>query len=255
MCVYIYPYDTIIIFMHLHIIARQIMAPKSLILFTLLTLSLSFPAITAVKYYVTNVAANTPGGIRFTNEIGIPYTKQIMGTINNFIWSIVFQENNPSDRNPIDSVNVYIVEFDGAEAIRWGANLINVSSIYLKGYEGDLKWEFTSLMYHEMTHCFQWDGEGHAPVGLVEGVADYTILKAGYAPEGFAKPGQGERWDQGYDFTARFLEYCDGIVPGFVAKLNKKMRFDYDVKYFEDLTGKPVDQLWKEYKAKYEHEH
>ncbi|KAJ0571184.1 hypothetical protein HanHA300_Chr05g0187191 [Helianthus annuus] len=210
--------------MHLQIITRQIMAPKSFILFTLLTISLYFPTTTAVEYYVTNLAANTPGGIRFTNEIGIPYTKQIMGTINNFIWSIVFQQNNPSDRTPIDSVNVYIVEFDGAEAIRWGANNIN-------------------------------DGEGHAPVGLVEGVADYTILKAGYAPEGFAKPGQGERWDQGYDFTARFLEYCDGIVLGFVAKLNKKMRFDYDVKYFEDLTGKPVDQLWKEYKAKYEHEH
>ncbi|KAJ0751139.1 hypothetical protein Hdeb2414_s0026g00678591 [Helianthus debilis subsp. tardiflorus] len=182
--------------MHLQIITRLIMAPKSFILFTLLTLSLYFPATTAVEYYVTNLAANTPGGIRFTNEIGIPYTKQIMGTINNFIWSI----------------------FDGAEAIRWGANNINVSSIYLKGYEGDLKWEFTSLLYNEMTHCFQWDGESHAPVGLVEGVADYTILKAGYAPEGFAKPGQGERWDQGYDFTARFLEYCDGICPRVCGK-------------------------------------
>ncbi|KAJ0434588.1 hypothetical protein HanOQP8_Chr17g0668621 [Helianthus annuus] len=227
------------------------MAPKSFILFTLLSYSLSFLTISAVDYYVTNVAADTPGGIRFTNEIGIPYTKQIMGTINNFIWSTVFQQNDPSERNPIDSVNVYIVEFDGAEAIEWGGNNINVSSIYLKGYEGDLKWQFTSLFYHEMTHCFQWDGEGHTPLELVEGVADYTKLIAGYAQEGFAKPGQGDRWDQGYDFTARFLEYCDGIVPGFVAKLNKKMRFDYDVKYFEDLTGKPVDQLWKEYKDKY----
>ncbi|KAK9074007.1 hypothetical protein SSX86_006602 [Deinandra increscens subsp. villosa] len=229
------------------------MAPKSsFILYTLLTFSsLFFHAISAIDYNVINEAANTPGGIRFTNEIGIPYTKQIMGEINNFIWFNVFQQNDPSDRKPVDAVNIYIIEFDGAEAITWGNNNINVSSIYLKGYEGDLKWEFTSLLYHEMTHVFQWNGEGHAPIGLVEGVADYMILKAGYAPPGFAVPGQGDRWDQGYDFTARFLEYCDGISADFVAKLNKKMRFDFDVKYFEELTGKPVDQLWREYKAKY----
>ncbi|XP_076956489.1 uncharacterized protein LOC143631693 [Bidens hawaiensis] len=212
---------------------------------------MSFSGISAMDYYVTNEAANTPGGIRFTNEVGIPYTKHIMGTINEFIWSTLFRQTDPSDRKPIDSVEVYIVEFDGAEGISWGNNKINVSLIFLKGYPGELKWEFTSLFYHEMTHCFQWDGEGHAPIELVEGVADYAKLIGGYAQEGFAVPGQGERWDQGYDFTARFLEYCDGINPGFVAKLNKKMRYDFDVKYFEDLTGKPVDQLWRDYKAKY----
>nr|XP_043630139.1 uncharacterized protein LOC122601447 [Erigeron canadensis] len=129
--------------------------------------------------------------------------------------------------------------------------MINVSSIYLNGYDGDVKWEFTSLLYHEMTHVFQWNGEGQAPTGLVEGVADYTILRADYYPPAFAKPGDGDRWDQGYDFTARFLEYCDGIVSGFVGELNKKMRYSFDVKYFEDLTGKSVDQLWNEYKAQY----
>ncbi|KAI3702379.1 hypothetical protein L6452_28116 [Arctium lappa] len=189
------------------------MAPHSFFSCTFLTLFLCFHGITAVDYRVINDAPTTPGGIRFTNEIGIPYTKQIMGTINNFIWSVVFQQTNPSDQKQLDFVNTYIVEFDGAEAISWGNNNIN----------------------------------------LIEGIADYTKLKANYAQDGFAKPGQGDRWDQGYDFTARFLEYCDGLVPGFVAKLNKMMRVTYNVKYFEDLTGKPVDQLWQEYKAKYSH--
>nr|GEV75742.1 hypothetical protein [Tanacetum cinerariifolium] len=144
---------------------------NSFILCTLLTFSICLHGISALDYFVTNEAASTPGGIRFDQEIGIPYTKQIMG---------------------------------------------------------------------------------HAPSGLMEGVADYTKLKAGYAQDqGFAKPGQGDSWDQGYDVTARFLEYCDEIVPGFVASLNKLMRFDFDVKFFEYLTGKPVDQLWMEYKAKY----
>ncbi|PWA99619.1 hypothetical protein CTI12_AA005220 [Artemisia annua] len=228
------------------------MTYKSFILCTFLAFSISFHEISAVDYFVTNEATNTPGGLRFDKEIGVPYTKQIMGTINDFIWCTVFQQNNPSDQKPLDSVDVYIVEFEGAEGISWGNNKINISSIFLQGYEGDLKWEFTSLMYHEMTHAFQWDGEGHTPSMLVEGIADYTKLKAGYAQEGFAKPGQGDSWDQGYDFTARFLEYCDELVPEFVAILNKLMRFDFDVKYFDYLTGKPVDQLWMEYKAKYE---
>ncbi|CAH1444955.1 unnamed protein product [Lactuca virosa] len=200
------------------------MSHRYFFLCSLLAYSLSLHGISAVDYQVTNYDPNTPGGIRFTNEIGVPYTKQIMGTINDFIWTTVFQQNNPSDRKPVDSVNLYITEIEGYEGITWGNNNINLSSSFLEGYQGDVKWGFTSLLYHEMTHVFQYNGEG-----------------------------DGDKWDQGYDFTARFLEYCDGIVPEFVAKLNAMMKFAFDVKYFEDLTGKPVDQLWQEYKAKYGH--
>ncbi|KAJ0681337.1 hypothetical protein HanPI659440_Chr16g0634661 [Helianthus annuus] len=102
-----------------------------------------------------------------------------------------------------------------------------------------------------MTHVFQWNGEGKTPIPLVEGIADYTILKANYFPPAFMKPGAGDKWDQGYDYTARFLEYCDGLVPDFVAKLNKMMRKTYDVSFFKNITGKPVEKLWADYKAKY----
>ncbi|KAK2986682.1 hypothetical protein RJ640_020844 [Escallonia rubra] len=210
---------------------------------------LALQGIHAVEYVVTNTATGTPGGIRFDREIGIEYTKKIMGIINRFVWELL-DERTAADRKPVEVVNLYVVEFNGAEAITWGDN-INVSSIYLQGYQGNLTWEFTSLLYHEVTHVFQWNGEGQAPVGLVEGFADYSILKANYYPPAFAKPGQGDRWDQGYDFTARFLEYCEGLRSGFVAELNKKMRHAFNESYFEDLLGKPVDQLWKEYKAKY----
>lgn len=59
------------------------------------------------------------------------------------------------------------------------------------------------------------------------------------------------RWDEGYGVTERFLEYCDSLLPSFKAKLNKKMRERYSDAYFVELLGKPVDQLWIEYKAKY----
>lgn len=218
-----------------------------LFLYSLIALA-SFQAIFAVEYDVINNAPKTPGGLRFDLEIGVPYTKQIMGTINTFIYNI-FRQNSPADRRKQDAVSVFIQDYKGAEAITSGAN-INVSAIYIQGYQGNIKWEFTSLLYHEMTHVFQWIPPG-APIGLIEGIADYMILKSNYYPPGFAKPGQGDRWDQGYDFTARFLEYCDGLRGGFVAELNKRMRDSYSDSYFVEVLGKPVDQLWSEYKDKY----
>ena len=96
-----------------------------------------------------------------------------------------------------------------------------------------------------MTYVFQWTGGNTAPTGLKEGIADYLRLKSNYKHSNeFPKPGQGDRWDQGFGVTARFLEYCDGLRGGFVAELNKKMRSVYSEHYFIELLEKPVGQLW-----------
>lgn len=100
-----------------------------------------------------------------------------------------------------------------------------------------------------MAHIWQ-NGIGKAPGEVIEGIADYVRLKANYIPPHWVKPGVGERWNQGYDVTARFLDYCNGLRNGFVAELNKKIEDGYSDRYFVDLLGKNVDQLWREYKAK-----
>lgn len=87
--------------------------------------------------------------------------------------------------------------------------------------------------------------------GLIEGIADYVRLKAGYVVSNWAKNGQGTRWDEGYSVTARFLDYCNGLRNGFVAELNKKMRSGYSNNFFVELLGKTPDQLFVDYKAKY----
>ncbi|XP_057795880.1 uncharacterized protein LOC131011986 [Salvia miltiorrhiza] len=102
-----------------------------------------FPAIAAVKYVAYNDAKNTPGGARFEKEIGVPYTLKIMRDINNFVWD-TFQQHSEADRK--------------------------------QGYQGNLK----SLLYHELTHVFQWNGEGQA---------EYMILKANYYPPGWGRGG------------------------------------------------------------------
>jgi hypothetical protein len=103
------------------------------------------------------------------------------------------------------------------------------------------------VLYHEMTHIWQWSG----PTGVVEGIADFVRLKADYAPSHWVQPGGEDRWDEGYSVTARFLDYCNGLRDGFVAELNKKMRDSYSDNYFVELLGKTVDQLWSDYKAQY----
>ncbi|KAB1208457.1 hypothetical protein CJ030_MR7G022685 [Morella rubra] len=128
-------------------------------------------------------------------------------------------------------------------------NEIHVSARYINGYSGDVKKEITGVLYREMTHIWQWNGSPAAPVGLTEGIADFVRLKAGYAPSHWVQPGQGDRWDQGYDVTARFLDYCTSLKNGFVADLNTRLRNGYNVNYFVKLLGKSVDQLWSDYKA------
>uniref|UniRef100_A0A251V5C1 Plant basic secretory protein (BSP) family protein n=1 Tax=Helianthus annuus TaxID=4232 RepID=A0A251V5C1_HELAN len=180
---------------------------------------------TAVDYTVTNTAAATPGGVRFTNDIGVEYTNQTLASATCFIWN-TFQQNTENDRKNVASVSVFIDDMDGVAYA--SNNEIHVSARYIQGYSGEVKTEIT---------------------GLIEGIADYVRLKAGYAPNHWVQPGQGDRWDQGYDVTARFLDYCNGLRDGFVAELNKKMRDGYNDGFSVDLLGKTVDQLWAEYKA------
>ncbi|KAG6793130.1 hypothetical protein POTOM_002321 [Populus tomentosa] len=167
------------------------------------------------------------GGARFTRDIGVDYSKQTLASATDFIWR-TFQQSNAAGRKNIQTVNLFIDVMGG-----------------------DVRREITGVLYHEMAHIWQWNGNGQTPGGLIEGIADFVRLKANYAPSHWVQAGQGDRWDQGYDVTAKFLDYCNGLRNGFVAELNKKMKTGYSAQYFVDLLGKTVDQLWKDYKAKY----
>ncbi|XP_004229500.1 uncharacterized protein [Solanum lycopersicum] len=202
----------------------------------------------AVDYFVTNTAANTPGGARFDRDIGAQYSQQTLVAATSFIWNI-FQQNSPADRKDVPKVNMFVDDMDGVAYA--SNNEIHVSARYIQGYSGDVRREIIGVLYHEATHVWQWNANNGAPEGLIEGIADYVRLKAGLGPSHWVKPGQGDRWDQGYDVTAQFLDYCNNLRNGFVAELNKKMRNGYNDQFFVDLLGKTVNQLWGDYKAKF----
>ena len=228
---------------------KTTMAPHMLFFSFLVTVVVAMHGIHAVEYVVTNNAGNTPGGVRFNNEIGSDYSKQTLISATDFIWRL-FQQNSDADRKNVAKVSLFIDDMDGVAYA--SNNEIHVSARYINGYSGNVKTEITGVLYHESTHIWQWNGNGQStPGGLIEGIADFVRLKAGYAPSHWVKPGQGDRWDQGYDVTALFLDYCNSLRNGFVAELNKKLRNGYSANFFVELLGKNVDQLWKDYKAKY----
>ncbi|XP_021753419.1 uncharacterized protein LOC110718816 [Chenopodium quinoa] len=206
--------------------------------------------VTAVTYSVTNSAANTPGGTRFNNEVGTAYAHQTLSAATNFIWKTFHQTDPACRKSNIQQVRL-IVESMQDYAAYTVNDQIHLNANYVQSYSGNVKTEVTGVLIHEMAHVWQWNGNGQAPGGLIEGIADYVRLKAGYAPSHWIKPGQGDRWDQGYDVTARFLDYCNSLRDGFVAELNKKMRGGYSDAYFTDLLGKSVNQLWNDYKARF----
>ncbi|KAK9941981.1 hypothetical protein M0R45_007671 [Rubus argutus] len=224
------------------------MAPNNMFIFSLLITLAGLHAAHAVDYEVTNNAGSSPGAVRFNNDIGADYSKQTLISAADFIWK-VFQQSTDADRKSVAKVSLFIDNMDGVAYTVLPSNEIHVSASYIAGYSGDLKKEITGVLYHESTHVWQWFG--NAPTGLTEGIADFVRLRAGYIPSHWVQPGEGDKWDHGYDVTARFLDYCTSLKDGFVAELNSKLKTGYSVNYFSDILGKTVDQLWADYKAKY----
>ena len=90
-------------------------------------------------------------------------------------------------------------------------------------------------------------GHGTAPSGLIEGIADYVRLRAGFAPPHW-RPGRGKRWDEGYDVTGYFLGWIEERHEGFVRGVNAILRdAHWDEGVFKLITGKSVQDLWNEY--------
>ncbi|GLJ24744.1 hypothetical protein SUGI_0473020 [Cryptomeria japonica] len=145
-----------------------------------------------------------------------------MDSSTKFIWN-TFHQQSAADRKTVDKVTLIVESMDGVAYT--SADEIHLSADYVGNYGGDVKAEIRGVLYHEMTHVWQWNGQGKAPSGLIEGIADYVRLTAGLAPSHWVKPGSGNKWDQGYDVTALFLQYCDSISSEFVANINAKNGF------------------------------
>ncbi|KAG9247778.1 plant basic secretory protein [Calycina marina] len=116
--------------------------------------------------------------------------------------------------------------------------------------------EIMGVLTHEMVHCYQYNALGTCPGGLIEGIADWVRLNSGLSPPHWKREGTG-KWDAGYQHTGYFLDYLEKRYgEGLVRKLNEKLRIErYKEKHFwTELCGRPVEQLWCDYRQKLEEE-
>ncbi|KAL5855435.1 hypothetical protein ACOSQ4_005237 [Xanthoceras sorbifolium] len=182
--------------------------------YLLLAMAAIIVPIQAVQYLVTNNATGTPGGTRFEHEI-------------EFIWQTLQQDEN--HRPNYNQITTIVYSFTQSPA-RTIFDTIYVSSDYIENYSGDVRIEVIGILYHETTRVRQWYGYGDTPQGWVG----------------------ADALDDGYEITAYFLEYCNGLKDGFVAALNAILENStYSDDFFVELLGKSVDDLWNDYKSQY----
>ena len=109
--------------------------------------------------------------------------------------------------------------------------------------------EIQGVLVHEMVHCWQWNALGSAPGGLIEGVADFVRLKAGFCPAHWKREA-GEKWDAGYQHTGYFLDWIESeLGEGSVKKINQALKNEtyQEEKFWNYLFGKSVSTLWNDY--------
>ncbi|KAI0099058.1 BSP-domain-containing protein [Nemania sp. FL0031] len=132
---------------------------------------------------------------------------------------------------------------------------IHLSSHYVAGISPERRsHEIEGVLVHELVHCYQYNGHGHAPGGLIEGIADWVRLGAGLAPPHWRKGEEVHgKWDAGYQHTAYFLQYLEErFGKGTVRRLNEGLRTNkYEEKpFWTGILGGPVEQLWEDYKKR-----
>lgn len=156
--------------------------------------------------------------------------------------------------------SVTLVIDDGYDGVAYTSGIplddahkeIHLSTSYVQHQvsSGRLLAEIEGVIVHEMVHCWQHSCHG-VPGGLIEGIADFVRLKAGYSPPHWKKEHSGS-WDGGYQHTAYFLEWLEvKFGSGSVERINLAIggvRDKYEEKpFWKDLFDQDVQSLWEEY--------
>jgi hypothetical protein len=172
------------------------------------------------------------------------------------VLTLLYTNMHTSCIPPTRSVTLVLRDLEGV-AYTTGLDLdadhkeIHLSTNYIEYVpEARQKEEIMGVLVHEMVHCWQHSGFGKAPQGLIEGVADWVRLKAGYASPHWKRHVDCE-WDAGYERTGYFLEWLEEEHGAdVVRRINEAMReCEYDAeKVWNGCCGKGVEALWEEYK-------
>ncbi len=200
-----------------------------------------------------------PKGQIFTDAV--PDPEPFVQEIGRTVCRILYRElDEVRDANHITLIIRDDPDYAGWKMGDVGNITVMISTQHLAQVQGqgmDVATEIHGILLHEMTHMYQNDdkapGEGTYPdlPNVVEGVADFVRIRAGYPPSG-AQPSKDGSWDDtGYWKPAFFMLWIDGKHPDFLYHLNLTMVAGDGVPWtpdtIQDITGVSVDDLWAEY--------
>jgi hypothetical protein len=150
----------------------------------------------------------------------------------------------------VEQITLVLKPMDGV-AVTFGsksAKVIHFSLDHIKRSKNRAHDEIFGVLVHEVVHCYQFNARGTCPGGLIEGIADFVRLHEKLDPPHWKKC-PGEKWDDGYEKTAYFLDWIENRYGGgTIQELNESLRdCTYHRRIFKKLTGRPLRKLWAMY--------
>ncbi|KAL2754492.1 hypothetical protein ACRALDRAFT_2043463 [Sodiomyces alcalophilus JCM 7366] len=199
---------------------------------------------------------NHPGASKFLDAVNA--THALQSAVADVLRLLYVKPSDPTTTPPPTRSVTLILRPMGGVAYTTASDLdndhkeIHFSLDYINNIpEARRADEISGVLTHEMVHCYQWNGRGAAPSGLIEGVADWVRLRAGLVPPHWRRETSGP-WDRGYQHTAYFLDYLTArFGEDTVRRVNEKLRVDrYDEgRFWMELLGQSVGDLWENYRV------
>ncbi|XP_058101187.1 uncharacterized protein LOC131245623 [Magnolia sinica] len=211
---------------------------------------------------ITNDATDLPAGRRFgLLFVSDDKATRIIINASHFVENILYPDDH-HPRKPIDRVTL---RFSGQNLTEEGAIVavdrrsprefvVQISSHIMD--MAHVEWAMAAAVQQGITRVWLWDGNGSAPVSLLDGMIEYISIVAGFSPSpsdygGAVLPeSDGGCW-AGMDRVgvARFLQYGEALRHGFVARLNRAMQGPWHVRMVDDALGWPAQMLCASYHA------
>lgn len=129
---------------------------------------------------------------------------------------------------------------------------VHISSKHIENFEGDAASEMEALIFKAMASLWIWDGEGEAPLELLDAMAEYlraasTGLQDISANQGACICQNGLNRHGAVVYSAHFLQFCEATKPGFVSELNARLATGWNESFFQDFMGHSLETLLESY--------
>ncbi|RWW65364.1 hypothetical protein BHE74_00027337 [Ensete ventricosum] len=214
-------------------------------LLTLVAISLwaNHEASMNIDISIVNSAVGSRAGRRFDlNFVSNGRANRIVHHASRFVEQALYPEE-AYPRKPISHIILHLAsnDLDSVTSVSPGAGsgdyTIHLSPSLMSAADGDDA--LASEVHRAVARLRLWDAQQAAPSPLLEAVADYLAVAAGFFPQSSNKTCNVSSY-----WSAEFLQYCEGRRNGFIARLNRGMRERWSESTVDDALGSPVRQVY-----------